>query len=299
MFTPQRLNANIGDQIIFEFHALNHTLTQSSLERPCASLQQFDTGFNQFNPQSKENVVTVITVNSLEPQWFFCRQNRPTSHCHMGMVFAINPGDQMDTFLQNAHGQRIGETSRLASTTKSILRSSGSGQYGHINPTTSPVDPSHACVSKSVPSRSVESANDVFANPISSSSPVPKSIIQGSSSSSQYDHISPTTSPVDPSHARVSKSIPSRSVGSAGPVSANHSPSSLSMSLVVVTKTEMQDCGFLSGSATPGHSPTPLTSNTSFWRNISRSNMTSEGNGFAIIPSLISLFSVLLIAAFL
>ena len=77
MFTPQRLNANIGDQIIFEFHALNHTLTQSSLERPCASLQQFDTGFNQFNPQSKENVVTVITVNSLEPgriiHWFeFC-----------------------------------------------------------------------------------------------------------------------------------------------------------------------------------------------------------------------------------
>ncbi|RMZ46508.1 hypothetical protein CA14_008328 [Aspergillus flavus] len=107
-FSPNRLNANIGDQIIFEFHSLNHTLTQSSLGNPCSPIGGLDTGFNQYNPQDREDLTLTITVNSLEPQWFFCKQNQPLSHCHAGMVFALNPGDRMKEFIENAKRGGIG-----------------------------------------------------------------------------------------------------------------------------------------------------------------------------------------------
>lgn len=101
-FKPNQLNANIGDTIVFHFRAGNHTLTRSSLEKPCVSSGTFDSGFNQYNPTEDNDLILVITVNSLEPQWFFCRQEQLFSHCHAGMVFAINPGKEMDDFIRNA-----------------------------------------------------------------------------------------------------------------------------------------------------------------------------------------------------
>ena len=126
-FEPNRLNANIGDQVIFEFSGLNHTLTQSSLGRPCTPAGQLDSGFNQFNPTSRTGLTLTITVNSLEPQWFFCRQIDPTSHCHAGMVFGLNPGDHMDEFLANVRrAQSTSTTARnvIATTTPAIATTS-------------------------------------------------------------------------------------------------------------------------------------------------------------------------------
>ncbi|KAF3394361.1 hypothetical protein F1880_005504, partial [Penicillium rolfsii] len=107
LFAPSRLNANIGDQITFSFRGLNHTLTQSSLENPCSPLPQFDTGFGQFNPQQRNGISLTLTVNTLEPQWFFCKQSDPLPHCHAGMIFAINPGEKMEQFKQNARSASL------------------------------------------------------------------------------------------------------------------------------------------------------------------------------------------------
>ncbi|KAL2371449.1 hypothetical protein RJ035_002985 [Blastomyces gilchristii] len=96
-----RLNANVGDLVVFEFYQSNHTLTQSSLQSPCTPLQQFDSGFTRFNPSNRSGLLMSFTVNSPNSQWFFCPQIHPTSHCHAGMVFALNPGDQMEQFLAN------------------------------------------------------------------------------------------------------------------------------------------------------------------------------------------------------
>jgi plastocyanin len=104
-FTPDRLNANIGDRIIFNFHSVNHPLTQSSLEAPCSSIHQFDTGFIEFNSDDRNDLSVGLTVNTLEPQWYYCRQRRAISHCHAGMIFALNPGNQMDQFRKNAKRQ--------------------------------------------------------------------------------------------------------------------------------------------------------------------------------------------------
>ena len=274
-FVPQRLNANIGDQIVFEFHALNHTLTQSTLERPCAPLQQFDTGFNQFNPHNQDKLVTIITVNSLEPQWFFCRQNMPASHCHMGMVFAINPGDQMDTFIQNMQREGTSDTSsimsmgsRNASPSKPVLRSSGNSQSRPISPTISPMNPRFTSVSGSIPNRPVGSNDAVSTNPTSSFSPV--------------------------QHSSFSKSA--QNLRSVTPISLP------SMNHVTVTQTETQNCPLPSvvERFSAGHSPTPSKNYASFRRTVSRSSMTSEGTGSAIILNFVApAFYILLIAAFL
>lgn len=99
-FTPNQVEASVGDILIFIFESGNHTLTQSSLEEPCKSTGAFDTGF-AFAPDSTSRNVTLL-VHTSNPMWFFCRQSVPTSHCLAGMVFAINPGHRMADYLKSA-----------------------------------------------------------------------------------------------------------------------------------------------------------------------------------------------------
>ncbi|TVY92353.1 putative GPI-anchored cupredoxin [Lachnellula willkommii] len=99
-FAPNDLDANIGDIVKFTFLALNHTLTQSSLELPCTNIGGFSTGFNQFNPKNLSGQFVVeYPVRTLDPQWFFCAQTKAKSHCRAGMVFALNSGGRMSHFL--------------------------------------------------------------------------------------------------------------------------------------------------------------------------------------------------------
>jgi plastocyanin len=105
VFSPPRLNVTVGDTVIFEFLALNHTLTQSSLPNPCIHNPNggIDTGFKQYNPSNTSGKFLVeYHVESSSPQWFFCSQTRNISHCNNGMVFALNPGTKFGAFLQAA-----------------------------------------------------------------------------------------------------------------------------------------------------------------------------------------------------
>ncbi|KAF7906124.1 hypothetical protein EAF00_000403 [Botryotinia globosa] len=84
-FNPSRINVALGDKVLFEFLALNHTLTQSSLQNPCTwnASGGIDTGFKQFNPSNTSSKFVVeYTVESSVPLWFFCSQKRPISQCH-------------------------------------------------------------------------------------------------------------------------------------------------------------------------------------------------------------------------
>ncbi|KAF7910002.1 uncharacterized protein EAF01_003720 [Botrytis porri] len=117
-FNPSRLNVAFGDKVLFEFLALNHTLTQSSLQNPCTwnASGGIDTGFKQFNPSNTSGKFVVeYTVESSIPLWFFCSQKRPISHCHEGMVFALNPGMSFGTFLQAATGAIVTASNTRAS----------------------------------------------------------------------------------------------------------------------------------------------------------------------------------------
>ena len=95
-FDPPYLSkVSVGQKIHFDFRAVNHTLTESSLNSPCKKLSgtDVDTNFQNANkadiPESKP---FDLVIDSDRPRFFYCKQQNgtPKSHCGMGMVFAIN-----------------------------------------------------------------------------------------------------------------------------------------------------------------------------------------------------------------
>ncbi|KAI9445221.1 hypothetical protein H4582DRAFT_1914076 [Lactarius indigo] len=96
IYTPNNINASVGDTVQFTFNPKNHTVTQSTFANPCAPLSAgFDSGFNPVAVGTASSFpIFNITVNDTNPIWVYCRQgeNTPVSHCGKGMVFAVNPG---------------------------------------------------------------------------------------------------------------------------------------------------------------------------------------------------------------
>jgi len=90
VYSPDTIEAAVGDMVIFTFLSQNHTATQSAFTSPCVKLATgIDSGFmpntnNSVSPPPQMAVqVTVAT-----PLWFYCRQK---GHCGKGMTFSINP----------------------------------------------------------------------------------------------------------------------------------------------------------------------------------------------------------------
>lgn len=96
-FNPTQVTAQQGDNVIFEFRAKNHSVTQSSFAQPCTFLQTaagpgVDSGFQPVPAGSTNFPQWSITIdNATAPLWFYCAQTAPANHCQAGMVFAINP----------------------------------------------------------------------------------------------------------------------------------------------------------------------------------------------------------------
>jgi plastocyanin len=94
-YDPPTVVAKPRDTIMFEFHAKNHTATQSSFADPCRKLSltsnppqdSFDSGFFPTAADATTFSTWNLTINDTAPIWVYCRQ---TGHCGMGMVLAIN-----------------------------------------------------------------------------------------------------------------------------------------------------------------------------------------------------------------
>lgn len=94
-YNPSNITAQVGDTVTFEFHQVNHTVTQSSFSAPCRALSLtsttgavgFDSGFNPVASGATTFPTYTITVNATTPIWAYCRQ---ANHCGQGMVFSIN-----------------------------------------------------------------------------------------------------------------------------------------------------------------------------------------------------------------
>ncbi|KJA29262.1 hypothetical protein HYPSUDRAFT_32662 [Hypholoma sublateritium FD-334 SS-4] len=95
-YSPDAIGANVGDQVVFHFHAKNHTVTQSSFADPCGPLAGgLSSGFMPVAANQTDNLPTfTVTVKDTKPIWVYCAQGAGTaaSHCGAGMVFAINCG---------------------------------------------------------------------------------------------------------------------------------------------------------------------------------------------------------------
>ncbi|KDR85124.1 hypothetical protein GALMADRAFT_131858 [Galerina marginata CBS 339.88] len=95
-YSPEAISAKPGDQVVFHFHAKNHTVTQSSFADPCGKKDGgINSGFQPVPANQTDNLPTfTVTVNDTNPVWVYCAQaaKTPASHCGAGMVFAINCG---------------------------------------------------------------------------------------------------------------------------------------------------------------------------------------------------------------
>jgi len=142
-FNPTSVTVADGDTINFEFRAKNHTATQSTFANPC-TLQTtpttgVDSGF-QFVPANSTSFPTwSITVqNASAPLWFFCRQTNPASHCHAGMVFAVNPtAEKTFAAFQAAAEAAGGSSTTTGASGSSSTSTSGGGGYGYGSPVVS------------------------------------------------------------------------------------------------------------------------------------------------------------------
>lgn len=90
VYTPDTVQASVGDFIKFNFMDKNHTATQSTFPKPCVKMAGgHDSGFMP-NPKNAKSPPPsfLFQVTDTKPAWFYCRQ---TMHCGMGMTFSINP----------------------------------------------------------------------------------------------------------------------------------------------------------------------------------------------------------------
>ncbi len=72
VYGPNQLEAKLGDIVRFDFLKLNHSVTQSTFDKPCTYNGGFDTGLNQFNPKNISGKFIVdFQVNTTAPLWFY------------------------------------------------------------------------------------------------------------------------------------------------------------------------------------------------------------------------------------
>jgi len=92
-YSPNNVQAAVGDMVQFQYGPANHTVTQSTFDQPCQpiSLNSNVTGiFSGFQPVSATDTTIptfTIQINNTTPVWIYCSQ---AEHCQKGMVLVIN-----------------------------------------------------------------------------------------------------------------------------------------------------------------------------------------------------------------
>lgn len=102
-FYPNKITAEEGSMVQFQFMAGNHTVTQSTFDEPCVPMESDDesspaiwSGYVPVDDSAASGMRPVFTiqVNSTDPIWLFC-QTGP--HCANGMVMVINEPENENT----------------------------------------------------------------------------------------------------------------------------------------------------------------------------------------------------------
>lgn len=89
-FEPQNVVAEVGDMVEFHFLPKNHTVVQSSFDKPCAPLDGgVFSGFNFATAEGEADNVFTLIVRDKNPFWYYCSQPNGM-HCQAGMSGVIN-----------------------------------------------------------------------------------------------------------------------------------------------------------------------------------------------------------------
>ncbi|KAI0396744.1 hypothetical protein F5Y17DRAFT_455812 [Xylariaceae sp. FL0594] len=92
MFNPNNVTELVGTVVQFSYNPSNHSIVQSSFDKPCQPIDRPGGGFAApFVPtkQAPSGVTFEVTLTNPDPIWFYCAQTTK-SHCQSGMVGSIN-----------------------------------------------------------------------------------------------------------------------------------------------------------------------------------------------------------------
>ncbi|KAF7513864.1 hypothetical protein GJ744_006478 [Endocarpon pusillum] len=119
-FYPEEIKAEPGSMVQFQFYPKNHTVTQSTFDKPCEPINRIMsnvTGINSGPMPPVNNMMKVFTIliNDTKPLWMYCATQ---DHCQRGMVMAINAPQQGEKTLQSykALAAKVSENGTTAST---------------------------------------------------------------------------------------------------------------------------------------------------------------------------------------
>ncbi|KAI6784284.1 uncharacterized protein J7T54_004830 [Emericellopsis cladophorae] len=99
-YWPENIKAEPGTMVQFQFWTGNHTITQSSFDKPCTpwtpaanesstQMEAIKSGFQPVDASWMDGNIPTYTVmvNDTKPLWFYCGQG---AHCQNGMAMVIN-----------------------------------------------------------------------------------------------------------------------------------------------------------------------------------------------------------------
>lgn len=93
-FTPNLVEAEIGDVLQFQFAAGNHSVTQSTEGNPCQPIldgagasTSIHSGFMSFDSKNADVPTFNVPIRDSSPMFFYSAHDR---QCQQGIVMAVN-----------------------------------------------------------------------------------------------------------------------------------------------------------------------------------------------------------------
>ncbi|ETN45663.1 uncharacterized protein HMPREF1541_09496 [Cyphellophora europaea CBS 101466] len=99
-FDPDALTASPGDLINFHFYASNHSVAQSSFDKPCQPIDGSSgifTGFFTASGKDEASQMFSMRLNGTDPMWLYCSSGE---HCKGGQSMVINSVSGSDQTLK-------------------------------------------------------------------------------------------------------------------------------------------------------------------------------------------------------
>ncbi|ODA82101.1 hypothetical protein RJ55_00606 [Drechmeria coniospora] len=135
-YYPEKIKALPGSMVQYQFWDGNHTVTQSSFDKPCVPLSVSNTSavgvYSSFQPAAaSQNTgripVFSVMINDTKPIWLYCGQG---THCQKGMVMVINENTQANASRSLENYKKLAE---VATQGNSGIPSGGNGSNSGNN----------------------------------------------------------------------------------------------------------------------------------------------------------------------
>ena len=88
-FTPDEINANVGDEVAFHFVSGRHDVSEGPFDKPCQPYRVAGLWSGIINAEETGSDVTfTVPIQDTDAKWLYCSVGR---HCQSGMTAVINP----------------------------------------------------------------------------------------------------------------------------------------------------------------------------------------------------------------